>query len=217
LRYRSDALPGLTQPFAQVLVNGTDIGEMSLGASVGEMAESTIFIPGELIQSSLTSIDVTWEGFVTGFRWWAVDAGEGVLILPEFDPEAEEEVVESPQTGLGPPDGAIAFDQFGVDNGAPADLRSPDTIKHGRWWIDIDSTATFGILNERLVESSLDPAQNHRMVINARSPDVIVGADVQWTGSAAGLVTRHDGEVNGTTGSWPGTAERADRSCWVAL
>jgi hypothetical protein len=27
---------------------------------------------------------------------------------------------------------------------------------------------------------------------------VVVGADIEWTGSAAGLVARHDGEVSGT-------------------
>ncbi|NQW16310.1 MAG: hypothetical protein HQ478_02375 [Chloroflexi bacterium] len=199
LRYRSDALPRLEAPaIASVSVNGTDLGKLQLDAIVGEMAETTILVPGDTIGSSLTRFNINWDGFVTEFRWWTVDAGEGVLILPEIDPDEPVESVVSPLVGQEPPEGAVAFDQFGTSDGAPADLRVPDTLRHGSWWIPIDSSATFGIRNERLVESSLDPTRDHRIIIDARSPDIVVGADAEWTGSATGLVTRHDGEIDGS-------------------
>lgn len=141
-------------------------------------------IPGGVITGSLTRFDVEWQGFVTEFRWWTVDASE--------DGADGEFVFEPPDTSI-PPDDAIAFDTFSALDGAPADLRLPDTVQHGGWWLQAGGSNMFEIDGGRLVESSRDADTDHRMIIDSGLSDISIEADIEWTGGSVGLVLRHDG------------------------
>ncbi|MCH8222835.1 MAG: hypothetical protein IH868_05425 [Chloroflexi bacterium] len=182
VRYRSDALPGLEEPFATVAANGVEIGELPLGGLAGLMSETSILIPGAVINGPLTRFDIDWRGFVTEFRWWTLDAGDGD---GDF-------VFEVPDSSI-PPEDAVAFDSFSAPDGVPADFRVPDTIQNGGWWLKIGGAADFEIEGGRLVEKSLNGGADHRMVMDAGLPDVAVEADIEWSGGAVGLVIRHDG------------------------
>ncbi len=184
LRYRSDALPGLTEPAAVISANGVEIGPMTLSSTPGVMVEDSLRVPGSVITGSLTRFDVEWQGFVTEFRWWTVDASE--------DGAGGEFVFEPPDTSI-PPDDAIAFDTFSALDGAPADLRLPDTVQHGGWWLQAGGSNMFEIDSGRLVESSRDADTDHRMIIDSGLSDISIEADIEWTGGSVGLVLRHDG------------------------
>ena len=187
LRYRSNALPGLEAPAAEISANGVPIGAMDLISAPGVMVEASLRIPGGVITGELTRFDIAWVGFVTEFRWWTLDAGEAGADGLDGDI-----VFEAPDSSV-PPEDAVAFDTFTAPNGVPADLRIPNVIDNGGWWLPATGANRFEIDGNRMVENSLDADVDHRIVIDTKLSDVSVEADIEWTGGTVGLVLRHDG------------------------